>query len=373
MRIARRRLGARIKIVIRSCCVLLMACVLQAQSAAPARTFPGSKADVEKALHSIALYPGGKLPALEGFADAGGHPLDDYKRGYYEYDVVVKSASPTETSVQVSAKITAWYTANTSANSGYRVLKSSGRLESDLLDALNEKLNPVAVSKASQNATTETTLPDSPSASARGGSFFNSPRLTTAPSESRPIPSAATSANLDPAHAKQLARLQAEAKSLDEALRNQARPTNLAVVKRSNTPVVAQPADGSEVLFQAEAEDEFEVLDAAQGWVHIKISSFRAGGSSANTLICRELRPSASPTFQVNGTIQRPSGKPRRRSPSFPASGSRWTASRSKSSGCSPSTRMNLAVSRSGRWRNQYFAEPMPARRPTPTRLPVSW
>jgi hypothetical protein len=273
--VAGRTLGACISVVIRLCCVLVMAGAMQAQSAAPVRRFHSSKADVEKALHGIPSYPGGKLPALEGFADPGGHALNDYKRGYYEYEVQVKSTSSSETSVEVNAKITAWYAANTPANSGYRVLKSSGRLESDLLDALDEKLNPGAATKTSATVPASTPLPDSPSTAAGGGSFFNSPRLTTSPSGSRPVASPTT--NLDPAHTKQLERLQAEAKGLEEVLHNQARPTNLAVVKRSNTPVVAQPADGSEVLFQADAEDEFEVLDAAQGWVHIQISGLSRG------------------------------------------------------------------------------------------------
>ncbi len=177
-----RFLGAKSIAVVRLSLVLLIAGGMQAQSAVPARAFHSSKADVEKALHGISSYPGGKLPALEGFADPADHALNEYKRGYYEYDVIVKSTSPTETLVQVSAKITAWYAANTPANSGYRVLKSSGRLESDLLDALDEKLNPGSATKTSPTGTTSPVLPDSPSTAAGGGSFFTSPRLTTAPS-----------------------------------------------------------------------------------------------------------------------------------------------------------------------------------------------
>ena len=40
---------------------------------------------------------------------------------------------------------------------------------------------------------------------------------------------------------------------------------------------MAQPVEGAEVLFQADAEDEFEVLDAAQDWVHIQISGISRG------------------------------------------------------------------------------------------------
>jgi len=265
-------LGLRSKAVVILGSVLI-ACVVQAQSVPTPRTFHSSKADVEKALHAISLYPEGKLPALEGFADPASHAFTDYTRGHYEYEVQVKSIGASETSVQVNAKISAWYAARTPANSGYRVLKSSGRLEGDLLDALDEKLNPASAARTSQGGTTSSPLPDSPSVGA--GSFFNSPRLTTAPSGSRPVASAAT--RLDPAHTKQLEKLQAQAKDLEEVLHNQARPNNLAVVKRSNTPVIAQPADGSEVLFQADAEDEFEVLDSSQEWVHIKVSGLSRG------------------------------------------------------------------------------------------------
>ena len=68
-----------------------------------------------------------------------------------------------------------------------------------------------------------------------------------------------------------------EAENLKQILHNQARPTNLAVVKRANTPVVAQPLEGAEMLFRASDEDEFEVLDAVEGWVHIKISGISRG------------------------------------------------------------------------------------------------
>ena len=128
-------------------CWLLLATGAPAQSPPAERTFHASKADVQKALHEIQSYPGGKLPVLEGFADAGGRSLDRYQRGYYQYDVQIRSTSPAETLVRVDAKITAWYAGPSAANSGYRVLKSSGRLESDLLDALDDRLNPKSAGK----------------------------------------------------------------------------------------------------------------------------------------------------------------------------------------------------------------------------------
>ena len=251
--------------------IMALAPISTAQTSASERTFPASKADVQKALHSIASYPGGKLPVLDGFAEVSGQSLDGYKRGYYEYEIQLKATGTAETAVHVTAKITAWYAASTAASSGYRVLKSSGRLESDLLDALDEKLNPQSASKQAAAAarTPAPRLPDTPSASA--AAFFNAPRLTTAPSDTMPAKP------LDPATAKKVQSLRAQKASLEEILHNQMRPANLAVVKRSNTPVVAQPVQGAEVLFQADAEDEFEVLDSTDTWVHIKISELSRG------------------------------------------------------------------------------------------------
>lgn len=256
---------------------LLLVCVAVAQttqSASQQRSFHASKAEVQKALHELPSYPGGKLPVLDGFADPGEHSLESYKRGYYEYEVQIHP-SGTGTAVSVSAKITAWYAGEGSGGSGYRLLKSSGRLESDLLDALDDKLNPKSANAAAAAPATPAVkrLPDSPSASS--GSFFNTPRLTTAPSDSplaRPAP-----APVDPRSARQLEALTQQAQSLEQVLRAQARPNNLAVVKRSNTPVVAQPVDGAEVMFQADAEDEFEVLDSTDTWVHLKISALSRG------------------------------------------------------------------------------------------------
>lgn len=253
---------------------LLLVSLAVAQNGAPKptpttaaeRSFHASKADVQKALHQLPAYPGGKLPVLDGFADPAGHALENYKRGYYEYDVQVKSSSPADTTVEVTAKITAWY-AGDAANAGYRLLKSSGRLEADLLDALNEKLNPGAV--ASTPSAPAAPLPDTPSAS--GGSFFNSPRLTTAPSSAH-LAKPVVSKPIDASTAKKLQTLNQQAQNLEQILHDQVHPDNLAIVKRSNTPVVAQPVDGAEVMFQADAEDEFEILDTSKDWVHIKIS-----------------------------------------------------------------------------------------------------
>ena len=254
---------------------LLLTCAGVAQTSSQQRSFHASKAEVQKALHELPSYPGGKLPVLDGFADPGDQALESYKRGYYEYEVQIRP-SGADTTVSVSAKVTAWYAGASLATSGYRLLKSSGRLESDLLDALGEKLNPKSASATAAARATPAmkSLPDTPSAS--NGSFFNTPRLTTAPSDS-PLAKPAPAAPIDPRTARQLEALTQQAQSLEQVLHAQAHPNNLAVVKRSNTPVVAQPVDGAEVMLQADAEDEFEVLDSSDTWVHVKISALSRG------------------------------------------------------------------------------------------------
>jgi hypothetical protein len=259
------------------CCWLLLTIgSSSAQTAQTERTFHASKAAVQKALRDVQAYSSGKLPVLEGFADGADHSLDSYKRGYYQYDIQVKVISPTETAVHVTAKITAWYTGASPDNSGYRLLKSSGRLESDLLDAVDEKLNPNAVAKASAPSSKGVPLPDTPSATSAGSSNFNTQRLTTAPSVTKPVVTVATKVT-DPATSKRTQALAQKADNLEQILHNQSRPSDLAVVKRANTPVVAQPLEGAQVMFRADAEDEFQVLDATEGWVHIQISGLSRG------------------------------------------------------------------------------------------------
>ncbi len=73
------------------------------------------------------------------------------------------------------------------------------------------------------------------------------------------------------------AELQAEAASLEEALKNQAHPKNLVAIKKTGTPVVASPSLTAKTLFLASAHDEFEMLDFNADWVHVRISGLSRG------------------------------------------------------------------------------------------------
>ena len=71
---------------------------------------------MQKALHDIQSYSGGKLPVLVGFADAPIDSLENYKRGYYQYQVQTRTVDSTSTLVRVTAKITAWYEDSSAAS-----------------------------------------------------------------------------------------------------------------------------------------------------------------------------------------------------------------------------------------------------------------
>jgi len=71
--------------------------------------------------------------------------------------------------------------------------------------------------------------------------------------------------------------LRAEAKNLEEILKNTAHPKNLVAVKKSGTPVVATASITAKPQFLASMHDEFEMLDFNADWVHVRISGLSRG------------------------------------------------------------------------------------------------
>jgi hypothetical protein len=255
-----------------------------AQGNSQERTFPQSKAVVEKALRGIEASMAGRLPVLDGFAVAGDHALDHYRRAYYQSTVQVIPTHAGGSLVRVSTKVTAWYADPSAARSGYRLLTSNGRLEADLLDQLADMLaRGVSAAAANSPATAgpspirqdeaEPTIsapmpriPDTGSSisSAIGGRPTGQERENSPPAPGK----RAEAGSLD---------LQAEAQNLEEILKNQAHPDNLVAVKKSATPVVATPSLNAKTLFLASAHDEFEMLDFNADWVHVRISGLSRG------------------------------------------------------------------------------------------------
>jgi hypothetical protein len=246
---------------------------IAAQTSPNERTFPQSKATIERALKTVQPSVAGRLPLLAGFVVPGDRPLDRFTRAYYQCAVQVYSVAGGSL-VRVNAKITAWYADTTPSHSGYQVLLSNGRLEADLLDqiadALNRKAVPGADSKpvtpAEPQPSLSAPMPRLPDGSIRGAAI-NRPPGDAAPS---------LKAQTDAAerHEQELAN---EAKGLEEILQNQTHPTNLVAVKTNGTPVLQSPNVEGKILFPATAGDEFELLDANSSWVHVRISGLSRG------------------------------------------------------------------------------------------------
>lgn len=259
-----------------------------AQVAPYERTFPQPKERIESALKQMQSSASGHLPVLDGFANEGDRPLDKFQRGFYQCSVRVAPSKSGGSVVQISAKITAWYSDPTGSKSGYEVLPSNGRLETDFLDRLQDLLGVKASAAVVPSGPKSTSHPGTPSpsisapspqevvpgqpiASSKAASDTSSPFKLGASGDQ---PSVETRRAVTDKHVEELTK---EAKGLEEILRNQSHPENLVAIKRSGTPILVSPTEGAKVMFLATAEDEFEMLDMSASWVHIRISGLSRG------------------------------------------------------------------------------------------------
>jgi hypothetical protein len=275
------------------------------------RSFPQSKASVERALKELQATAAGRLPVLDGFATAADHPLDRYQRGYYQSKFQVTASPSGGSLVRVSVQVTAWYADPVAGHSGYQVLTSNGRLEADLLDQLAEQLGrakqegPGARAKAETNSAANIVPPAEPTISApvpripQSQSGFTSPLAQGLAEQEK----AALDAPKKPADTDENG-LKAEAASLEEILKNQAHPKNLVAVKKSGTPVVGTASLTAKTLFLASAHDEFEMLDFNRDWVHVRISGLSRGWIWRNNLEMPDSIPDSDlPTPAANTPV----------------------------------------------------------------------
>lgn len=310
-------------------CVLFVAGVAHgsyAQTSPVERAFPESKSAVEKALKQLQPAMSGHLPALEGFAETGDHPLSRYQRAFFQCEVQVSTTPSGGSVVKVSAKVTAWYADPRSSQSGYQLLKSNGRIESDVLDQLADQL--AGSSLSSQSLSGESANSDQATSAA---STATKPNVAEEPVLSAPMPRPQGSGTFSPLSGEHsmMARSAAdqpaaggpsqkepndvhgEISSLEEVLKNQAHPKNLVAVKKSGTPVVASPSLSGKTLFMASVHDEFEMLDYNADWVHVRISGLSRGWIWRTSLEMPEgipdvpqavttAKPAAADLFQVS-------------------------------------------------------------------------
>jgi hypothetical protein len=262
----------------------------RAQSVPYERSFPQSKVILETRIRQLQASAG-RLPVLDGFTVPGDRPLSRFQRGYYQCVTQVISTPSGASLVRVSATITAWYADPIAGKSGYQVLPSNGRLENDFLDRLQGELGHEASSVTANAAASSVPAP-------KGRSGAPEPTISApTPGNPTPIAKSETAASGSPfnigdplgtGHMASLATRKAivdkhteeqgkEANALEEILRNQAHPSNLAAVTKAETPVLTSPNQGAKVLFLAAAEDEFEILDSNPNWVHVRISGLSRG------------------------------------------------------------------------------------------------
>jgi len=275
------RRSALTKSIIALC--VLVAIPLESQTNSAERSFPQSKSAIENALKSLQSSLAGRLPVLEGFARIAERPLDRYQRGYYQSTVDVKSA-PGGSIVHVTTKVTAWYSDPTGSKSGYQLLVSNGRLETDLLDQLEEQLaknpagSPAAPVEAAKSQPQSAPAPQpTPSSSTPSPAAPDLDQKAIA--SARPALPDRTAAETpsEIAADKNASALQAEADSLQEILKTMAHPKNLVAVKKSGTPIVSNPSLTAKPQFLASMHDEFELLDFNADWVHVRISGLSRG------------------------------------------------------------------------------------------------
>jgi hypothetical protein len=109
---------------------------------------------------------------------------------------------------------------------------------------------------------------------------------------------------------KELDELNGVVQNLEEILRNQTHPSDIAVVRKSGTRVMSKPSANGPLLFSADGEDEFQVLDSEPDWIHVQISGASRGwirrsdlnlpeGLNANLNRAGGAAPAAEQPFQV--------------------------------------------------------------------------
>jgi hypothetical protein len=280
------------------------------------RVYKHRKVEVEEALQALNAYATNRLPVLEGFVNANASTIAKLENPHYQLRVEIESQGPNQTLVSIVAKITAWSAAEDAVRSQYVVIPSNGRLEQDMLDRLSvflEKGNAErSVDRNSEGGAGSTTnrsaapvedsAPSSASspgvaASGKGsGSSSHSPSVSAPPAGS-PVdpPSAPTSSSsasrvnsADPsALAIEIAsvraqrqtaemnqrKLQQQISELEANASSQKFISNLAVIKTPQASIFQQDDDTSKVLFRADPEDEFEIINVKGNWAHVRLEN----------------------------------------------------------------------------------------------------
>jgi hypothetical protein len=258
------------------------------------RVYNHSQVEVEKALQAMQAYVTSRLPVLDGFVNANASTLDHFENPHFQFRIELKAEGPAQTVAQIAAKITAWYAGAAPDHSQYVVVPSNGRLEEDLLDRLSiylEKGSPRQPASAGATAPLSGGAGLGPSPGAANGPQTGAAGKSSAILADPGTP-AATSARTDAANlASQIAAVQAQREATEQNVRRLRQQTseleansksqkflsNLAIVKATRTPIFQQADEKSKILFRADPEDEFEIIDAREGWMHVRLENTDQG------------------------------------------------------------------------------------------------
>src|SRR5205814_2330961 len=219
----------------------------------------------------------GKLPALEGFVGQVPNAVERYERSYYQCLFRVIPSMSGETSVRVTAKITAWYNDPDKQKSGYEVLVSNGRLENDALDRIQEILDgdstPAAKSDTQPAAKYNLSIG---SATPHGGAIGPSALKDSRPPTAMVAPGMVTEEEIQNLRQRRIAA-EKRVQQLNTALQNlqalydaRAKPNDLVAIRKTGTAIYGKPEEESKPLFIASAKDQFQMIEIKSEWVHVQ-------------------------------------------------------------------------------------------------------
>jgi hypothetical protein len=234
----------------------------------PERDFPYPPAVIETALRQLGAYTGSRLPSLDGFVRTERAQLPHYQRPYYEYKIELAPAATEHTIVKVKANVSAWYEDPESHQSGYQALESNGRLENDLLDRLADYL-------------------------ANNGS-----KIITDPQELAKRLEAVRQQRVEAE--RRVAELEKQMQQL-LAPKSQSDPAEYVSAPRSSVAILSAPQERASVLLQAQAEDEFEVLEHRGSWLRIQLQDSRSGWVRSALMKSNRAAAQASGSASVQG------------------------------------------------------------------------
>ena len=245
------------------------------------RNYGYPERQVRQALEHLGAYTGGRLPVLEGFVAPGTAHLERFSRPYYNYEIELLPSAPGRTLVRIKARISAFYTDPQASQAEYRSLLSSGRLESDLLDRLQELVKQLAPA----------------------------PEVNSAPADPASLEKQIEDLRLARADMeKTAAQLRNEIQTMQDAIRTQVRPA-LARVLSLEASIRSRPNATSAVLFKAKPEDMFEIVEQQGDWVRVRLAANSTGWVQRDQLASVDepstVRASTSPEKPLEFDVSR--------------------------------------------------------------------